>query len=70
MTGKWLAWAARPSSNQFGHHEKRKRAEQFDTHEVYNSKVDALTFQLDDTMALYVSFRRSGVLKQCNSALR
>ena len=56
--------------HQLGRPEKRKRAEQFDTHEVYNSKVDALTFQLDDTMALYVSFRRSGVLKQCNSALR
>ena len=45
--------------HQLGHPEKRKRAEQFDTHEVYNSKVDALTHQLDDTMALYVSFRRT-----------
>ena len=38
---------------------KRNRAEQFDTYEVYNSKVDALTHQLDDTMALYVSFCRA-----------
>jgi hypothetical protein len=28
-------------------------------HEVYNSKVDAPTHQLDDTMAIYVSFRRA-----------
>ena len=45
--------------HQLGHPEKRKRPEQFDTHEVYNSKVDALTHQLDDTMALYVSFCRA-----------
>ena len=44
---------------QLGHPEKRKRAEQFDTHEVYSSKVDALTHQLDDAMPLYVSFRRA-----------
>ena len=44
-----------PVLHQLGHPEKRKRAEQFDTHEVYNSKVDALTHQLDDTMALYAS---------------
>ena len=42
--------------HQLGHPEKRKRAEQFDTHEVYNSKVDALTHQLDDAMPLYASF--------------
>ena len=40
--------------HQLGHPEKRKRAGQFDTHEVYNSKVDALTHQLDDAMPLYV----------------
>ena len=45
--------------HQLEHPEKRKRPEQFDTHEVYNSKVDALTHQLSDTMALYVSFRRA-----------
>ena len=39
--------------------EKRKRAGQFDTHEVYNSKADALTHQLDGTMPLYASFRRA-----------
>ena len=38
--------------HQRGHPEKRKRAEQFDTHEVYNSKADALTHQLDDAMPL------------------
>ena len=46
--------------HQLGHLEKkRKRAEQFETHEVYNSKVDALTHQLDGAMPLYVSFRRA-----------
>ena len=45
--------------HQLGHPEKRKRPEQFDTHEVYNSKVDALTHQIDDAMPLYVSFRRA-----------
>ena len=34
--------------HQLGHPEKRKRPEQFDTHEVYNSKADALTHQLND----------------------
>ena len=45
--------------HQLGHPEKRKRAEQFDTHEVYNSKADALTHQLDGTMPLNTSFRRA-----------
>ena len=45
--------------HQLGHPEKRKRPEQFDTHEVYNSKVDALTHQINDVMPLYVSFRRA-----------
>ena len=45
--------------HQLGHPEKRKRLEQFDTHEVYSSKVDALTHQIDDAMPLYVSFRRA-----------
>ena len=45
--------------HQLENPEKRKRVEQFDTHEVYNIKADALTHQLDDTMALYVSFRRA-----------
>ena len=45
--------------HQLGHPEKRTRAEQFDTHEVYNSKVDALTHQLNGTMGLYVPFRRA-----------
>ena len=45
--------------HQLGHPEKRKWAAQFDTHEVYNSKVDALTHQIDDAMPLYVSFRRA-----------
>ena len=45
--------------HQLGHPEKRKRAEQFDTHEVYNSKVDALTHQLDGAMPLYVPFCRA-----------
>ena len=42
--------------HHLGHPEKRKRASQFDTHEVYNSKVDALTHQIDGAMPLYVSF--------------
>ena len=45
--------------HKLGHPEKRKRAEQFDTHKLNNSKVDALTHQLDDAMPLYVSFRRA-----------
>ena len=45
--------------HQLGHPEKRKQAEQFDAHEVYNSKVDALTNQPDDAMPLYASFRRA-----------
>ena len=45
--------------HQLGHPEKRKRPEQFDTHEVYNTKADALTHKLSDSMALYVSFRRA-----------
>ena len=36
--------------HQLGHPEERKRPEQFDTHAVYNSKVDVLTHQLDDTI--------------------
>ena len=45
--------------HQLGHPEKRNRASsQFDTHEVHNSKVDALTHQTDGAMPLYVSFRR------------
>ena len=46
------------SPSALGHPEKRKRPEQFDTHEVYNSKVDALTPQINDAMPLYVSFHR------------
>ena len=45
--------------HQLGHPEKRKRPEQFDTHEVYSSKVDALTHQLNDLVPLYASFRRA-----------
>ena len=45
--------------HQLGHPEKRKRPEQFGTYEVYNSKVSALTHQLSNMMALYVSFRRA-----------
>ena len=44
---------------QLEHPEKRKRESQFDTNEVYNSKVDALTHQIDGTMPLYVSFQRA-----------
>ena len=45
--------------HQLGHPEKRKWPEQFDTHEVYNSKVDARTHQINGVMPLYVSFRRT-----------
>jgi len=37
--------------HQLGHPEKRKRPEQFDTHEVYNSKVGALTHQINEKVA-------------------
>ena len=46
--------------HKLGNPEKRKRASQFDMHEVYNSKVGALTHQIrDGAMPLYVSFRRA-----------
>ena len=45
--------------HQLGHSEKRKRASQFDAHEVFNSKVGALTHQIDGAIPLYVSFRRA-----------
>ena len=45
--------------HQLGNPEKRKRAAQFDTHEAYNSKLDALTHQIDDAMLPYASFRRA-----------
>jgi len=45
--------------HQIGHPEKRKRASQFDTHEMCNSKVGALTHQINGAMPLYVSFRRA-----------
>ena len=45
--------------HKLGHTEKRKRLEQFDTHEVCNFKADAPTHQIDDAIPLYVSFRRA-----------
>ena len=54
-------WAGRHycSPPTWAYPEKRKRPEQFDTHDVYNSKVDALTHQLSDLMPLCASFRRA-----------
>ena len=44
--------------HQLGHPEKRKAAADFDVHEQYNFKVDALTHKLTPDMPLYISFRR------------
>ena len=46
--------------HQLGHPEKRKAAADFDEHERYNVKVDALTHAITPNMPLYISFRRRG----------
>ena len=46
--------------HQLGHPEKRKAAADYDEHERYNVKVDALTHAITPDMPLYISFRRSG----------
>ena len=46
--------------NQLGHPEKRKSAADYDEHERYNAKVDALTHAITPDMPLYISFRRLG----------
>ena len=46
--------------HQLGHPEKRKVAADYDEHERYNAKVDALTHAITPDMPLYISFRRSG----------
>ena len=46
--------------HQLGHPEKRKAAADYDEHERYNVKVDALTHAITPDMPLYISFRRTG----------
>ena len=46
--------------HQLGHPEKRKAAADYDEHERYNAKVDALTHAITPDMPLYISFRRTG----------
>ena len=46
--------------HQLGHPEKRKAAVDYDEHERYNAKVDALTHAITPDMPLYISFRLSG----------
>ena len=46
--------------HQVGHPEKRKAAADYDEHERYNAKVDALTHAITPDMPLHISFRRSG----------
>ena len=46
--------------HQLGHPEKRKLAADYDEHERYNAKVDALTHAITPDMPLYISFRRLG----------
>ena len=46
--------------HQLGHPEKRKAAADYDEHERYNAKVDALSHAITPDMPLYISFRRSG----------
>ena len=61
MTARSPVWGARLSwtNLQLGHPEKRERASQFDTHEVHNSEVDALTHQIDGAMPFDIFFRRA-----------
>ena len=47
-------------SHQLGHPEKRKAASDYEEHERYNIKVDALTHAITPDMPLYISFRRLG----------
>ena len=46
--------------HQLGHPEKRKKPADYDEHERYNAKVDALTHAITPDMPTYVSFRRAG----------
>ena len=43
-----------------GHPEKRKKPADYDEHERYNAKADALTHVTTLDMPIYVSFRRAG----------
>ena len=45
---------------QLGNPENRKRPHEYDYHERYNAKLDALTHELTLDMPLYVSFKRTG----------
>ena len=44
------------AKHQRGHAERRKKRADFDTHEVYNDKVDAATHTARENDAVYVSF--------------
>ena len=46
--------------HQLGQPEKRKKPADYDEHERYNVKVDALTHAITADMPIYVSFRRTG----------
>ena len=46
--------------HQLGHPEKRKAVADYDEHERYNVRVDALTHAITPDMPLYISFRRTG----------
>ena len=53
--------------HQLGNPENRKRAHEFDYHERYNAKVDALTHKLTFDMPLYVPFKRMGRVRKRDS---
>ena len=44
------------AKHQKGHAERRKKRVDFDTHEVYNDKVDAATHTACENGTVYVSF--------------
>ena len=46
--------------HQLGHPEKRNKSAEYDEHERYNAKVDALTHAIMPVMPIYVPFRRAG----------
>ena len=44
------------AKHQKGHAERRKQRAEFDTHEIYNDKVDSATHTVRDDATAYVSF--------------
>ena len=55
-----LGFGERVAVHQLGHPENRKRPHEYDYHDRYNARVDALTHELALDMSLYVPFKRMG----------